>query len=43
MVEYNDPRRQLQGQRSRAMGKIFEDRLDQSFAYYRAKGFALVE
>ena len=43
MVKYNDPRRQLQGQRSRAMGKLFEDRLDQSFAYYKAKGFALIE
>lgn len=34
---------QWQGQRSRAMGKQFEERLDASFAYYRARGSALVE
>lgn len=39
----DDARRRLQGQRSRAMGKLFEDRIDASFAYYKAKGFALVE
>ena len=38
-----DVRKQLEGQRSRAMGKLFEDRLDASFAYYRATGAALVE
>ena len=38
-----DARKQRQGQRSRAMGKQFEDRLDESFAYYKATGFALVE
>ena len=38
-----EARRQWQGQKSRAMGKMFEDRLDRSFAYYKAKGFALVE
>lgn len=35
--------RHLQGQRSQAMGKLFEERLDRSFAYYKAKGFAIVE
>lgn len=38
-----DALRQWQGQRSRAMGKQFEDRLDASFDYYRAKGSALIE
>lgn len=38
-----DPKRQLQGKLSRAKGKQFEDRLDASFAYYRQRGFAIVE
>ena len=38
-----EARKQLQGQRSRAMGKQFEDRISASFAYYKAKGFADVE
>lgn len=42
-IEQKDSRRQLQGQRSRAMGKLFEDRLDESFAYYKATGFAAIE
>ena len=43
MITSEEARRQLAGQRSRALGKLFEDRIDQSFAYYKAKGFALVE
>ena len=43
MSAQKDPRRQLQGQKSRAMGKLFEERIDASFAYYKAQGFALVE
>ena len=31
------------GRISRAQGKRFEDRLDASFAYYRQKGFAVIE
>lgn len=42
-ITQEEARRKLQGQRSRAMGKQFEDRIDQSFAYYRARGFADVE
>lgn len=38
-----DPRRQLQGVISKAKGKQFEQRLEISFAYYREKGFAIVE
>lgn len=38
-----DPRRQLQGAVSRAKGKYFESRLDSSFEYYAAKGFAAIE
>lgn len=38
-----DPRRQLQGKIAKAMGKQFEDRLDQTFAYYDERGYAIVE
>lgn len=38
-----DPRRQLQGSVAKAHGKRFEERLDASFAYYAARGFALIE
>lgn len=38
-----DPRRQLQGAISRAKGKYFESRLDSSFEYYDANGFASIE
>lgn len=38
-----DPRRQLQGAVSRARGKQFENRLDETFAYYAQKGFAAIE
>jgi len=43
MTAAKDPRRQLQGAVSKAQGKRFEERLDKSFAYYRAHGFAIVE
>lgn len=43
MPTKKDPRRQLQGAVSKAQGKKFEDRLDKSFAYYRAHGFAIIE
>lgn len=43
MSTQNELLQRLQGQRSRAMGKLFEDRIDASFAYYRARGFADVE
>lgn len=38
-----DPMRQLQGAVSRAQGRRFEERLDDSFAYYADRGFAIVE
>ena len=38
-----DTTRQERGRKARADGKEFEKRLDGSFAYYKAKGFALVE
>ena len=38
-----DPRRQLQGQRSRESGKQFEQRLDRSFEYMRHTGAAIIE
>ena len=43
MPKKKDPRRQLQGAVSKAQGRKFEDRLDKSFAYYRAHGFAIIE
>ena len=43
MPTKKDPRRQLQGAVSKAQGRRFEDRLDKSFAYYRAHGFAIIE
>lgn len=43
MTAPKDPRRQLQGAASKARGRRFEDRLDRSFACYRAHGFAIVE
>ena len=43
MPPKKDPRRQLQGAVSKAQGRKFEDRLDKSFAYYRAHGFAIIE
>lgn len=38
-----DPKRQLQGLRSRAAGKAFEERLDRTFEYYKARGYAQVD
>ena len=38
-----DPMRQLPGAVSRAQGRRFEERLDDSFAYYADRGFAIVE
>lgn len=38
-----DPKRQLQGLRSRAQGKAFEERLDRTLAYYNERGFAQIE
>lgn len=38
-----DPKRQIQGAVSRAQGRRFEERLDDSFAYYADRGFAIVE
>ena len=36
-------KKQLQGMRSRAKGKAFEDRLDATFAYYASRGYALID
>jgi len=38
-----DPRNQLRGKINQAKGKQFEGRLDTSFAYYKDKGFAIIE
>lgn len=38
-----DPRRQVRGAVSRAAGKLFEQRLDNTFAYYRETGAAIIE
>lgn len=38
-----DPKRQLQGLRSRAIGKAFEDRIDRTLEYYAARGFAQID
>lgn len=38
-----DPKRQLLGQIARQKGQLFEQRLDSSFAYYRERGYALIE
>lgn len=43
MPTKKDPRRQMIGAVSKAKGKQFEDRLDKSFAYYKAHGFAIIE
>ena len=43
MTEQKDPKRQLLGKIAKARGKQFEERLDQSFAYYAQKGFAVIE
>lgn len=38
-----DPKRQLLGKIAKARGKQFESRIDDSFAYYAQKGFAIIE
>lgn len=38
-----DPKRQLQGRRSRTKGKQFEELIDRSLDYYRERGFADIE
>ena len=38
-----DPKHRAQGAIARATGKAFEKRLDDSFAYYAAKGIAYIE
>lgn len=38
-----DPKRQLQGLKNRAAGKAFEDKLDRTFAYYKERGYAVVD
>lgn len=43
MTGEKDPRRQYLGKAARAQGKLFEDRLSASFAYYAHTGLALVE
>ena len=43
MSKDKDPRRQLMGKISKAKGKHFEERLDASFAYYRDRGYAIIE
>ena len=43
MTEKKDPKRQLLGKIAKARGKQFESRIDDSFAYYAQKGFAIIE
>ena len=43
MPKKKDPRRQLLGEISKAIGYKFEERLDSAFAYYKAHGFAIIE
>lgn len=43
MAKQKDSKHQLQGKQAKAEGKRFEQRLDAAFAYYREKGFALIE
>ena len=38
-----DPRRQALGALAKARGKQFEERLDASFAYYKQRGYAIIE
>ena len=38
-----DPKRQLLGKIAKARGKQFESRIDDSFAYYAQKGYAIIE
>lgn len=43
MAKEKNPKCQLQGKLSKEKGKRFEQRLDESFAYLREKGFAVIE
>ena len=43
MTEKKDPKRQLLGKIAKVRGKQFESRIDDSFAYYAQKGFAIIE
>lgn len=43
MTKTKDPRRQRQGVISKAKGKHFEERLDEAFAHYRDRGYAIIE
>ena len=43
MTNTKDPRRQRLGAIAKAKGKHFEERLDQAFAYYRDRGYAIIE
>lgn len=38
-----NPDRRLQGRMSKAKGKLFEERLDAAFEYYKRNGFAIIE
>lgn len=40
---FKNPKRVYQGMKNRAAGKMFEDRLDRTFEYYRERGFALID
>lgn len=42
-MNQKDPRRQLLGKIAKARGKQFEQRLDESFAYYAQRGYAIIE
>lgn len=43
MSKQKDPKHQLQGKIAKANGKRFEKMLDDSFAYYAQKGYAIIE
>lgn len=43
MTNTKDPRRQRLGAIAKAQGKRFEERLDEAFAYYRDRGYAIIE
>ena len=43
MTVKKDPKRQMLGKIAKARGKQFESRIDDSFAYYAQKGFAIIE
>ena len=43
MSNQKDPKRQLLGKIAKARGEQFEARIDESFAYYAQKGWAIVE